>query len=491
MMSSSSDNDEEEEEVPQLIEHIPSEEILLNSRRDYSNIIDEQDSSNNNNNNVPVTILSGFLGAGKSTLVRYILTSPDHGKRIAVIENEFAGLTSDQDESVERESLSVETLIVQDIDSGSKSKITDLIELPNGCICCTVKDNLVEALETLLEKKGADIDYILIEASGMANPGPIASVFWLDDALESRLRLDGIVTMVDTKNILMQLKETKFDGSEKGGGEAEQQIAFADRIIINKKDLADNVQLNNVISTIHSINPTAPRQIASFANISNIDWVLNTHSFDINRLKESMFGQVCEDIDGGQKWNNPGNLQNYLPSSRCSNVACKSCEEFSNNELLLCGFCGDKNDQVDTRPIVASRLDHSHTGSIRTVVLVCDGSVSLRKVNSGLSTILWPNQDDQENIKNVYATIFRIKGVLSTFNDGVSVSDDSESNFIGLDGLDSRRYIVQAVNDLWEIHPANTNLCWAVNDKRFCKIVLIGRHLNYEQLLHGFSDCFL
>jgi G3E family GTPase len=137
------------------------------------------------------------LGSGKTTLIQCILKSPNHGKRIAVIENEFG------------EGLAVESLIAQDgLDDQTNASLLDLIELPNGCICCTVKDSLVAALELLLEKR-LDLDYILIEASGMANPGAIASVFWLDDALESRLQLDGIVTLVDAYHIVGQLQHTE------------------------------------------------------------------------------------------------------------------------------------------------------------------------------------------------------------------------------------------------------------------------------------------
>ena len=145
---------------------------------------------------VPVTILTGFLGSGKTTLIQYILKSPDHGKKIAVIENEYSGASSSaidpeiflpdniksscSPRDAEREGLSIETMIARD--GTNDSSLTDMIELPNGCICCTVKDSLVETLELLLEKK-RELDYILIECSGMANPGPIASIFWLDDAL--------------------------------------------------------------------------------------------------------------------------------------------------------------------------------------------------------------------------------------------------------------------------------------------------------------------
>ena len=122
----------------------------------------------------PVTILSGFLGSGKTTLVQYILNNQDHGKKIAVIENEYG------------EGLQVESLIARDGSTSNNSNLTDLLELPNGCVCCTVKDSLVATLESLLDMR-QDLDYILIECSGMANPGPLASLFWLDEGL-SRLR---------------------------------------------------------------------------------------------------------------------------------------------------------------------------------------------------------------------------------------------------------------------------------------------------------------
>ena len=169
---------------------------------------------------VPVTILAGFLGSGKTTLVRHILSSPDHGYRIAVIENEFGG-GDDGGGDAERAGLSVETLIARDGLTGSS--LTDLIELANGCVCCTVKGSMVTALEELLTRR-SDLDYIIIEASGMADPGPVASVFWLDGELGSRIRLDGVVVCVDAANIVRQLGETSAKSG--GGEEAARQIAW-------------------------------------------------------------------------------------------------------------------------------------------------------------------------------------------------------------------------------------------------------------------------
>ena len=150
-----------------------------------------------------------------------------------MIENEFGGGDGGGDGD---KRLSVETMIATDGHDGSS--LSDFIELPNGCVCCTVKDSLVETLETLLGRR-SDLDYVLVECSGMADPGPVASVFWLDDALGSRLGLDGIVTCVDARNLEAQIRSTSSappipvdggDGPSRvggGGDEAARQIAMA------------------------------------------------------------------------------------------------------------------------------------------------------------------------------------------------------------------------------------------------------------------------
>lgn len=260
---------------------------------------------------VPVTILTGFLGSGKTTLIQYILRSPNHGRKIAVIENEYSGASAGKflpnqiqqmGPEAEKEGLSIETLIARD--GTDNSNLTDMIELPNGCICCTVKDSLVETLELLLDKK-RELDYILIECSGMANPGPIASIFWLDAALESRLRLDGIVACVDAKNIGMELRETSSSlklsskgsihkGSDGGGDEAAQQIAFADRIIVNKIDLLSSEcregektprDLFDIVEVIRSINGTAPIRTTTFSQIPDLEWILDAQCFEIEKAR--------------------------------------------------------------------------------------------------------------------------------------------------------------------------------------------------------------
>ena len=275
----------------------------------------------------PVTILSGFLGSGKTTLIQYILKSPDHGKRIAVIENEFG------------DGLAVESLIARD--GVSNNSLQDLIELPNGCICCTVKDSLVATLETLLEKR-SDLDYILIEASGMANPGPIASVFWLDDALESRLQLDGICTLVDANHILEQLNITE---------EAAQQIAYADRLLINKIDLVPNDdQLKQVQETLKELHPTAPMKLTTYSQIPDLDWILNANCFG--------GAERVEELDA--VWNNQATTTNDHSHDHSHD---------HNGKDHDCQQCA------------AAPPQHKHTAQVSTLAFQKEGSLDLGKLN--------------------------------------------------------------------------------------------------------------
>merc|ERR1719348_1040585 len=181
---------------------------------------------------VPVTIITGQLGSGKTTLLTYIL-NVQHGKRIAVILNEF-GVGS-----AEEQSLAV---------GENGETYSEWLELRNGCLCCSVKDNGVKAIEMLMEKKGK-FDYILLETTGIADPGPVASIFWLDEELGSDLYLDGIVTLVDAVYCQAQINESRPDGAV---NETLQQIATADVIIMNKLDLVTIAELEAVETTIKS-----------------------------------------------------------------------------------------------------------------------------------------------------------------------------------------------------------------------------------------------
>ncbi|KAF8040414.1 hypothetical protein BT93_B2598 [Corymbia citriodora subsp. variegata] len=190
---------------------------------------------------VGVTVITGYLGAGKSTLVNHVLNS-QHGKRIAVILNEFG------------EEIGVERAMINEGEGGDL--VEEWVELANGCVCCTVKHSLVQALEQLVQRKER-LDHILLETTGLANPAPLASVLWLDEQLESAVKLDSIVTVVDAKNLRLQLNEQRDSSSFP---EAFLQIAFADVVILNKVDLVSSEApgaLEELKKEIHGINSIA------------------------------------------------------------------------------------------------------------------------------------------------------------------------------------------------------------------------------------------
>src|SRR5277367_5326373 len=200
---------------------------------------------------IPVTVITGFLGAGKTTLLNRILTE-NHGKRIAVIENEFGEIGIDHQ------------LVIQSDE--------EIFELNNGCICCRVRGDLIRILAKLRQRKDK-FDSVLIETTGMADPGPVAQTFFTDEEVKESFKLDGIVTVVDAKHVGLHFDDMR---------EVREQIGFADVILLNKTDLVTPAELEKTEARIRKMNPVAKLYRTENAAI-DLSKVLEVGGFDLKR----------------------------------------------------------------------------------------------------------------------------------------------------------------------------------------------------------------
>lgn len=244
--------------------------------------------------------MTGYLGAGKTTLLNYILTAR-HGKKIAVILN--GGIDIVHSLEISSFNLCAEFGNSSDIEKSltinqGDQKAEEWLDLANGCICCSVKDQGVNAIESLMERQGS-FDYILLETTGLADPGNIAPIFWVDDGLGSTIYLDGIVTLVDAKNILRSLDEpigekTVHSNNDHGSHKSQHlstahlQISHADVVVINKTDLVSADELDIVKARVHSINAVAKLHITDHSQVPQLEGlVLDLHAYD-NVTAESL-----------------------------------------------------------------------------------------------------------------------------------------------------------------------------------------------------------
>ena len=209
---------------------------------------------------IPVTILTGFLGSGKTTLLNRIL-SEEHGKRIAVIENEFGEVGIDQG-------------LVINADE-------EVFEMSNGCICCTVRGDLIRVLGNLMKRRDK-FDYVLVETTGLADPGPVAQTFFMDDEIATEFSLDGIVTLVDAAHIDQQLGRSD---------ESSEQVAFADVLVLNKTDLVSDEALDLLEARLREMNRMA-RVVRSERADLPVTTVLNLSAFDLDQMLEPVVRPV-------------------------------------------------------------------------------------------------------------------------------------------------------------------------------------------------------
>ncbi|SEI98117.1 GTPase, G3E family [Variovorax sp. OK605] len=204
---------------------------------------------------IPATILTGFLGSGKTTLLKRILTEA-HGQKIAVIENEFG-----------EENIDSDILVTE-----SKEQI---VQMSNGCVCCTIREDLREALQMLAAKKRQgllDFDRVVIETTGLADPGPVAQTFFMDDEIAESYLLDSILTLVDAKHAPQQLNDRQ---------EARRQVGFADQIFISKSELVSAEETEALIHRLKHMNPRAPQQKAHFGDVPLKD-IFDLRGFNLN-----------------------------------------------------------------------------------------------------------------------------------------------------------------------------------------------------------------
>lgn len=443
------------------------------------------------NGRVPVTVLTGFLGSGKTTLLNRIL-SEQHGKRIAVIENEFGEIGVDQE------------LVI-----GAEE---ELFEMNNGCICCTVRGDLIRILGTLMKRR-EKFDYILIETTGLADPGPVAQTFFVDDEMRDKLHLDGIVTLVDARHVLLHLDDSS---------EAQEQIAFADVIVLNKTDLVGEDQLNALEARIQRMNANAKILRAQQANVP-IPEILDQGGFDLDRALEIdekflepeypfEWGGVFH-LEAGdyravlQAGPDPAMSVCVVPVYSRGQEALQAAEmtavlAFSGDELpvspggaIAAGehlqqlqldgdgpfefmlrvpkagayvlFTEHHPDEFGMQLLGAGgpfeaeasrafKPDHEHDEEVTSVGLVADGDMDPRRFNEWMQKLLMEKGTD----------IFRMKG------------------FVAFRGKPDR-FLFQGVHMLFDGKPDKP---WN-GDLRQSRIVLIGRNLNREQLTEGFLAC--
>ena len=356
---------------------------------------------------IPATILTGFLGSGKTTLLKRLL-SETHGMKIAVIENEFG------EENIDNDILVSEST-------------EQIVQMSNGCVCCTIREDLREALQLLAAKKRKgllDFDRVVIETTGLADPGPVAQTFFMDEEIAESYLLDSILTLVDAKHAPQQLNDRQ---------EARRQVGFADQLFISKTDLVSAEETDALIHRLKHMNPRAPIQAVNFGNVPLTN-VLDLRGFNLNATLDIDPDFLKED-DGGHGHDHEHEHHDHEHGAHCDHP--------SHAEGAQAGH----------------GHHHHHDDDVKSFAFKSERPFDPAKLEDFLGAIV-----------NIYGPrMLRYKGVLN------------------MQGTD-RKVIFQGVHQLMgsDLGPA-----WAEGETRNSKMVFIGIELPRDIFLQGLQQCLV
>jgi len=372
----------------------------------------------------PVTVVTGFLGAGKTTLVNYILREQNDW-RICIIENEFGEVNID------------EGLVQENIAAKE-----DVVSMDNGCVCCSVRGDLVRALNGMIPRR-KDFHAVVLETTGLADPAPIISTFNSDAMIQDNFRIDAVVCLVDSKNVISHLHEVKADDAV---NEAVQQIAFADRIVLNKLDLVSKEELAALKEEVLSINHTA-QIIETERSRVDLGLILNQMAFSLEKTLEIDPALLDDDEDDEPE--------------ECTDESCTIDHDHGHDHDHASGHDqGHEHAHDHAEKKVKRRRKKKHDLSqVSSVGLTFPGNFDVPKFNMFMSTLLQAKAAD----------MYRSKGVLS------------------FEGQGNTKFVFQGVHETINFGPAAKP--WGDDEERVSKIVFIGRKLNRQELKLGLSEC--